>query len=112
MNCHKSHVVSSCSCSVSMEYEHVGWVVSHLCPVIEASVSKGQTMTYNDYTLYHIFVVIVLSNEYKQQILIVVGVSSSVKEGMNIAEDKFRFISGHFVIIAYCMLTSYWFMTP
>ena len=78
----------------------VGWLVSHLCPVIEASVSKCQTMTYNDYTLYHIFVVIVLSNEYKQQIL------------MNIAEEKFRFISGHFVIIAYCMLTSYWFMTP
>jgi len=33
-----------------------------LVPVIEASVSKGQMMTYNDYTLYHIFVVIVLSN--------------------------------------------------
>jgi len=42
----------------------VGWLVLtvDLFPAIEASVSKDQMMTYNDYTLYHIFVVIVLSN--------------------------------------------------
>jgi len=51
-------------------------------------------MTYNDYTLYHIFVVIVLSNEYKEQRLIVVSVRSSVKKGMDVSDEKVRFISG------------------